>query len=1302
VQEAKEMKKITTFLLSTVFLSKTPESEALHRVVEIALFLIIFSGFSPYAAAGMQEKQGISKIVQRADIIVRGKVISTESQWKEDHRGRHIYTNVTVTVLDKIKGNIKEDVFTFEVVGGIVGDIGEIVSDTPAFAADEDAVVFLGGQPLKIRGGINGKVPIYGGKIYRDDSGITADSFIQAIRVLEQDPNSPVSFGEKYQELTEAAAQCYLYSGIKWCEISPSVTYKINQNTSDCTGEGAAVQAAATSWNNTSADFTFVYGGSHTKTSASQNFVNEIMWGTMPESSIVAEATVWYYTSTNCIVECDIVFNDPDYSWSSTTPTSSQMDVQTIGLHELGHWLNLGDLYQAEDSGNVMYGYVSFGEIRRTLQPCDIDGICYIYGGCAAPDLYDEGEDYRSFSPMTIQGGQDLSISCDVRNGGTAYSGSFVVKFYASLDTSINTSDYYIGQKSMSGISAGDRADCDWSGSFPSSIPVGVYWVGWIIDADNNVLESDENNNTAYKQGYRLTVVQTYTLTVASSNPDSGVSITVSPNDKTGQGSGTTEFTRTYDNGTVVTLTAPSTAGSNHFQKWRRDYVDYSTNPTATVTMDASYTMTAVYIAYTPPQAQDGGVTTTVNAPVIIALQATDDGHPAPPAALTYVIMSLPSHGYLNDPYAGPITEPCVPLVDYGNQVEYVPDTGYVGQDNFTFVANDGGTAPEGGGSNEATVWINVTDCIFFDDFQSTTLDGSNWPETSGTPVVDDTGGDEPGPPYSLHLEAADSVASKMVDLYGCHSARLQYWWKRVNTEPSDGFLVDYWDGNEWQSLGVLSGGVDTSWELNSVELPSAALHPEFRLSFRAESDSTDDEWYIDGVCIQCESCVDPPVLHPEPNTTEGQSNTIYWDAVAGADGYYAECARDSNFSDIGANSGWIADTNYEFSGLALDQTYWYHVKTRMPFLSKTWLQTSQTDFAADTLTNTIATSDGNVVLSSDIGVSVVDTVGGTTSHIANHDYLNCFYVTDGTTLNQIEVYLGISTSMSIEFVVYEGGASFYDQYNRIFSLTVASSGTGTKFYSSGPVYIPIQAGKHYMIGAICSGTVTSYYKSGHTSPSFGSHVGYGYYNGFPSPSVLTNTSSAAFAFYHRYTSGVALNYEGDIVSVAINLPTGGNWQTVNFSATTPVDTELTVDILPAAGSTPIAGYEGVPSGTDSSAIGETTIRLRANLFTTDANNTPILHDWSISYANPALACESNWSNKLKSTQVGPLGPSTVDLNNDGIPNFYDFSYFAMFWQNAMCLSPSWCEGSDFDRNGVVDIDDLRIFAEFWLWPVDE
>lgn len=94
----------------------------------------------------------------------------------------------------------------------------------------------------------------------------------------------------------------------------------------------------------------------------------------------------------------------------------------------------------------------------------------------------------------------------------------------------------------------------------------------------------------------------TFTLTVASTNPSSGVSIVVSPNDKGGLGNGTTQFTRTYPQFTTITLTAPISGGGNsYFQKWQRNGVDETTNRTTSVNMGANWTMTAVYVTV-PPQ----------------------------------------------------------------------------------------------------------------------------------------------------------------------------------------------------------------------------------------------------------------------------------------------------------------------------------------------------------------------------------------------------------------------------------------------------------------------------------------------------------------------------------------------------------------------------------------------------------------------------------------------------------------------------------------------------------------------------
>jgi subtilisin family serine protease len=86
------------------------------------------------------------------------------------------------------------------------------------------------------------------------------------------------------------------------------------------------------------------------------------------------------------------------------------------------------------------------------------------------------------------------------------------------------------------------------------------------------------------------------TLSVTSTNPPSGVAITVSPVDNGGQGNGTTPFSRVYGAATVVNLTAATTAQSKTFQKWQQDGVDVSTNASVQVALDVDHMLNAVYV----------------------------------------------------------------------------------------------------------------------------------------------------------------------------------------------------------------------------------------------------------------------------------------------------------------------------------------------------------------------------------------------------------------------------------------------------------------------------------------------------------------------------------------------------------------------------------------------------------------------------------------------------------------------------------------------------------------------------------
>lgn len=106
-----------------------------------------------------------------------------------------------------------------------------------------------------------------------------------------------------------------------------------------------------------------------------------------------------------------------------------------------------------------------------------------------------------------------------------------------------------------------------------------------------------------------------------------------------------------------------------------------------------------------PPIAQDVYAETATGQNVALGLIASDDGTPDP---LVYIVLSLPVHGALSDPQAGAITSVPYTLAANGDTVVYDPAGSYEGPDDFTYKVNDGGTPPDGGDSNVATVHVTI------------------------------------------------------------------------------------------------------------------------------------------------------------------------------------------------------------------------------------------------------------------------------------------------------------------------------------------------------------------------------------------------------------------------------------------------------------------------------------------------------------------------------------------------------------------------------------------------------------------
>src|SRR5579863_2362651 len=146
-----------------------------------------------------------------------------------------------------------------------------------------------------------------------------------------------------------------------------------------------------------------------------------------------------------------------------------------------------------------------------------------------------------------------------------------------------------------------------------------------------------------------------YTLTVNTVDPTTGVAMAVSPADNSGAGNGNASFTRTYNSGTTVSITAPASVGGHTFSAWSG--CTTAKTVTCSVTVNANTTVTATYLS--------PSITITPNSAVIGAQVQFNAAMPAgvtggvtwavaAPAGSTLSPGTISTSGLYNTPYPAP------------------------------------------------------------------------------------------------------------------------------------------------------------------------------------------------------------------------------------------------------------------------------------------------------------------------------------------------------------------------------------------------------------------------------------------------------------------------------------------------------------------------------------------------------------------------------------------------------------------------------------------------------------------------
>jgi putative cell wall-binding protein len=164
----------------------------------------------------------------------------------------------------------------------------------------------------------------------------------------------------------------FAYDGFRWA--SPSATFRVNANYAGITDELAMVKAAASTWSSATS-FEFNYGGTCNTTGfPAWNSHNDVFWTDSLPPGVFSQTVCWW--SGSQLMEADLGLSQ-SVDWGDGT--GSSVDVQTVALHEFGHWLALRALYGPNDTAKVMYGNLAAGVIKRTLTADDIAGANWIY-----------------------------------------------------------------------------------------------------------------------------------------------------------------------------------------------------------------------------------------------------------------------------------------------------------------------------------------------------------------------------------------------------------------------------------------------------------------------------------------------------------------------------------------------------------------------------------------------------------------------------------------------------------------------------------------------------------------------------------------------------------------------------------------------------------------------------------------------------------------------------------------------------------------------------------------------------------
>jgi len=343
-----------------------------HHAIKLLFFLALLLSSTTFPSWASSDPK-------KPKIVVAGEIKGIRS--RIENGTVFSYVSFFIVHVKNGSGSMKNTEITIRCIGGGIGTTVLVRSDQAYFFVGEKAQVTIEeeGQVFKVVGGRRGKAQL------DENFQVITQRTAAGYRLTWFRPPS------EFQASTTRPGPDW-YGPLEWSDSQLPVTYWIDTRyIPSGIGEAAFVTHARQCYQNWADDpgsyIDYAYGGTKTNTEPGQDDgFNLFAWRYIDGSGgTLGVAYTWCtwiegnYDSLR-ITDSDIELDTGD-AWSAAdTCPPNRFDVQNVGTHEVGHTVQLADLYDAEDSAMTMYGFSGLGETeKRSLAWGDQAGVRILY-----------------------------------------------------------------------------------------------------------------------------------------------------------------------------------------------------------------------------------------------------------------------------------------------------------------------------------------------------------------------------------------------------------------------------------------------------------------------------------------------------------------------------------------------------------------------------------------------------------------------------------------------------------------------------------------------------------------------------------------------------------------------------------------------------------------------------------------------------------------------------------------------------------------------------------------------------------